>query len=149
MSWLLGPHSGPTIGHIVLWACFANHRTTLVPQLWDLRDRLHCPWTSHFFFFLWGSKMSIKHTPVTLTAVNFLTSLIWKMPCSVQMLARIIRIPYSWKIWWGIKFGSLGVRVETAKLKPANIILDATHNDVMHAVALLALSGAPLRKLYM
>ena len=40
------------------------------------------------------------------------------------------------------------VRVETTKLKSANIILPTKHNDLLHAVALLALSGAPLRKLY-
>ena len=38
----------------------------------------------------------------------------------------------------GIKFGGLVVGVETAKLKSANIISHATHNDVMDAVALLA-----------
>ena len=39
----------------------------------------------------------------------------------------------------------LVVGVETAKLKSANIISYVTHNDVMHAVVLLVLSGAPLR----
>ena len=34
-------------------------------------------------------------------------------------------------------------------LKSANIISHATHNGVMHAVALLAPSSAPLCKLYM
>ena len=52
---------------------------------------------------------------------------------------------YSWKVWWGIKFGGLVIGVETAKLKSANIISYVTHNDVMHAVVLLVLSGAPLR----
>ena len=42
------------------------------------------------------------------------------------------------------KFGSLAVRVETAKLKSANVILYATCNDVLHAVALLAPSSSPL-----
>ena len=31
-------------------------------------------------------------------------------------------IPYSWKIWWGIKFGGLAVCLATAKLKLANTI---------------------------
>ena len=43
----------------------------------------------------------------------------------------------------GIKLGSLVVGVETAKLKSTNSILYTMHNDVMHAVALLA-SLAPL-----
>ena len=34
----------------------------------------------------------------------------------------VLLLPYSRKIWWEIKFGSLAVRVETAKLKSANII---------------------------
>ena len=58
-------------------------------------------------------------------------------------------ILYSRKIQQGIKFGGLVVMVETAKLKFANTILHAVHNDVMHAVALLALSGTPVRELYM
>ena len=33
-----------------------------------------------------------------------------------------LNILYSRKIWWGIKFGSLASRVETAKLKSVNII---------------------------
>ena len=33
---------------------------------------------------------------------------------------------HSQKIWWGIKFGSLVVGVETANLKSANIILPTT-----------------------
>ena len=41
---------------------------------------------------------------------------------------------YGWKFWQGIKFGSLAVGVETAKLKSVN-----------DAVVLMALSGAPLR----
>ena len=41
------------------------------------------------------------------------------------------------------------VGVETVKLKSANNILHTTRNDIMHAVALLAPSGAPLRELYM
>ena len=41
------------------------------------------------------------------------------------------------------------VGVETAKLKSANIILCATRDNVMHAVAFLAPSCAPLHKLYM
>ena len=39
------------------------------------------------------------------------------------------RIPYSQKIWRGIKFGSLAVWVETTKLKSANIIFARTHNN--------------------
>ena len=46
-------------------------------------------------------------------------------------------VPYSWKIWWGIKFGGLVVRVETAKLKSTNIILSRMCNDVMDEVVLL------------
>ena len=41
------------------------------------------------------------------------------------------------------------VGVETAKLKSVNIIFARMHNyDAMHAVALLALPGTPLRDLY-
>ena len=61
-------------------------------------------------------------------------------------------IMYSWKIWWGFKFGGLAVGVETAELKSTNIIpatpAPATRNDVIHAVAFLAPPGTPLRKLY-
>ena len=41
------------------------------------------------------------------------------------------------------------VGVETAKLKSANIISYTTRHNVVHAVALLAPSNAPLRELYM
>ena len=40
----------------------------------------------------------------------------------VTLLAVRKWLPYSQKIWQGIKFGSLVVRVETTKLKSANII---------------------------
>ena len=39
---------------------------------------------------------------------------------------------------------TLAVRVETAKLKSDNISFLTTHDDVMHVVALLGLSGTPL-----
>ena len=61
---------------------------------------------------------------------------------------------YRRKIWQGIKFGSfikfggLAVGIETAKFNSATIVLHTARNGVMHAVALLALSDAPLRKLY-
>ena len=45
-------------------------------------------------------------------------------------------IPYSRKIWQGIKIGGLAIIAETAKLKFTNIVLPATCNDV--TVALLA-----------
>ena len=57
--------------------------------------------------------------------------------CTAHKLLVSIFIPYSWKIWWGIKFGSLAVWVETAKLKSANFIFTRMCNDVMHALALL------------
>ena len=60
-------------------------------------------------------------------------------------------IPYSQKIWQGLKFGSLVVGVETTKLKSANIILAAPATRktyVIHAVALLAPPGTPFHKLY-
>ena len=47
------------------------------------------------------------------------------------------------------KFDSLAVGVETIKLKSTNIISHATCNDAMHAVALLAPSGTPLRELFL
>ena len=48
-----------------------------------------------------------------------------------------------------MEFGSLVVKAETAKIKSANIIIisSPTHNDIMHAVTLLAPAGAPIRKL--
>ena len=46
-------------------------------------------------------------------------------------------LPYSRKFWRWNKFGGLAVWFETAKLKSTNIILSATHNDVMHAAVLL------------
>ena len=36
-------------------------------------------------------------------------------------LCRNQRLPYSQKIWWGIKFGGLAVYIITAKLKSAKI----------------------------
>ena len=61
----------------------------------------------------------------------------------------VLKLPYSQKIWQGVKFGGLAVRVETAKLKSANIIFACnTCNDVMHAVALLAPLSALLCELY-
>ena len=39
-------------------------------------------------------------------------------------------------------------QLETAKLKSANIVSYAMCNDVVHAIAFLAPSGAPLHKLY-
>ena len=56
-------------------------------------------------------------------------------------------LPFSWKIW-RIKFGSLAVRVETAKLKSTRLFSHTTCNDAMHAAALLAVPGAPQRELY-
>ena len=44
---------------------------------------------------------------------------------------------------------NLAVGVETAKLKSTSIISYATCNDIMHALALLAPSSAPLCELYL
>ena len=38
------------------------------------------------------------------------------------------QILYSQKIWCGIKFGSLAVGIDTAKLKSANNIFAGDHN---------------------
>ena len=52
---------------------------------------------------------------------------------SVQFSVQLL--PYSRKILRGIILGGLAVGVETTKLKPANIISYATHNNiVLHAV---------------
>ena len=53
-----------------------------------------------------------------------------------------LKVPNSWRSWEL----NLAVGVETAKLKSANIISCTTHNDVLHAVALLAPTGTPLHK---
>ena len=53
-----------------------------------------------------------------------------------------LKVPYSRKSWEL----NLAVGVETAKLKSANIISCTTHNNVLHAEALLAPPGAPLHK---
>ena len=42
---------------------------------------------------------------------------------SLRLRHRIYTLPYSWKFWWGIKFGGLVVYVTTAKLKSAKNIL--------------------------
>ena len=39
----------------------------------------------------------------------------------ISVFLHVLCIPYSQKIWWGIKFGGLAVRLATAKLKSANI----------------------------
>ena len=53
-----------------------------------------------------------------------------------------LKVPNSWRSWEL----NLAVGVETTKLKSANIISCTTHNDVLHAVALLAPTGTPLHK---
>lgn len=45
----------------------------------------------------------------------------------------------------GIKFGSLAIKAEAAKLESANIISPATCNDVMHVVPLFAPSHYSIR----
>ena len=87
----------------------------------------------------WGSWNETTHTYIGMVVLNH----------------NWIVLLYSRKIWQGIKFssfikfGGLAVRIETAKFNSATIVLHTVRNDVMHAVALLALSDAPLRKLYM
>ena len=39
----------------------------------------------------------------------------------IRPLTQIHNYHIAWKIWWGIKSGSLAVSCPTAKLKPANI----------------------------
>ena len=63
--------------------------------------------------------------------------------CTEKQFSRNLKYRIAGKVDGEI---NLAIGVETTKLKSANIISCTTHNDVLHAVALLAPTGAPLHK---